>query len=111
MIFVRFLIILFASVVCAETVTISWTPPAERMNGDAITADEIGGYEVKTECNGESETAVQESSPYTSTADTFDGCEFYVRVFDTDGLYSNWVEAIEPATSGITAGPSFIGIE
>lgn len=106
-----FLILLSISFALAETVTVSWQPPSERMNGVEISASEIGGYEVKIECNGESETVVQESSPYTSTANTFDGCAFYVRVFDTDGIYSNWVEAIEPTTSGITAGPSFIGIE
>ena len=72
-------------------VTLSWIAPTERENGDELTAEEIGGYEIKVNCGGNIEHFNTENLIY--QFEEFENCEFYLAVFDTNGVYSVFVKA------------------
>jgi len=80
-------------------VMLYWSPPQERVNGDLMNASEIGGYEVRYRASVD--------DPYTvvlitdaslaqlalSDIPAVAKATFEVAVFDTDGIYSDFVVA------------------
>lgn len=74
-----------------------------------MSPDEVGGYEVKTVCNGTTTTESTTGLQFEVTGAEYNACSFFVRVFDVDNVSSEWVEAVEKATT--LSAPSFIGIE
>lgn len=75
---------------------VMWSAPTERVNGDKLTPEEIGGYEFrwKNESTGIYEyiiirdrTAVSYELP-----DELDGrCIWELAVYDSNGIYSDYV--------------------
>lgn len=85
-----------ASSVGQQPVTISWNHPSQRENGVFLELDEIGGYQIRyrkptdtsytyVTVNGNTTTA------YTSVEQAQE-LEFEIAVFDTNGLYSQFVK-------------------
>lgn len=80
-------------------VTLYWSPPLERANGDPMDMGQIGGYEVRYRtANRSYYTAVVITDPYTSQLrleqiENPTETRFEVAVFDTDGIYSDFVTA------------------
>lgn len=77
---------------------ISWQIPTERENGDRMEPEEIGGYEVRYLSGGEEQTLIIPDG--TATGYDLDGLEpapdtgqpsMPVAVYDTNGLYSDFV--------------------
>jgi hypothetical protein len=98
-------IVLFSSLVNADTVTLSWTPPTERVNGNHMSTDEIGGYEVVTKCPGQTDASyIVQSVVYTLEGQGIRDCEFYVATYDTDGIYSEFVKAVGTTIRAPTRG-------
>lgn len=87
-------------VVVGETpLTFNWARPMERENGRELKATEIGGYElVKRSATGVSSTPIMvpgnglDSIQYTTSIAYAPTDKFTISAFDTDGLYSNFVE-------------------
>lgn len=78
----------------AVGLTLEWTPPNARENGQYLELSEIGGYEIRYRRANESRyqtvTIEPEATRHTFT-DLQGEYEFEVAAFDTDGLYSNFV--------------------
>ncbi|MBU2863946.1 hypothetical protein QWZ13_04545 [Reinekea marina] len=81
------------------TVTLYWSAPVERVNGQSMDMLEVGGYEIRYK--------LESDETYTNVV--IDGLEdqytfldlenaedyqFEVAVFDTDGIYSDFVVAM-----------------
>lgn len=82
----------------SSTVTLYWSAPLERVNGDAMSANDIGGYEIRYRLRNESAYATVALSASVNqwsitTATHSDNYIFEVAVFDTDGIYSDFVRA------------------
>ena len=77
-------------------VQLSWTIPTERENGDLMPVTELGGYELAYGCNNA--TDIQVINDPAIEVFVFTGlsgnCEFAIAAFDTDGLYSEWSDAV-----------------
>lgn len=76
-------------------VTLDWYIPTERENGDYLELDEIGGYEIKYRKVGDSKFTVVQIND--GNVDTYrlnlsGNYEFYIATFDTDGLFSEYVQ-------------------
>lgn len=76
-----------------------WTEPTERANGDPLSSDEIGGYEIRYKqasedsyssyiVSGNEVTQLLLENIPNPASQTIE-----VAVFDTDGIYSDYVEA------------------
>jgi hypothetical protein len=82
----------------AQTVTISWDHPSQRENGAFLQLEEIGGYEIRyrnpTDKNYTHITLTGNSATEYTFPDTLpvQGVEFEIAVFDTAGLYSQFVK-------------------
>lgn len=84
----------------AETpLTFNWARPTERENGKILQAYEIGGYEiVKRSATGVSSPVImirgdgQDMIQYTTSMDYTQADKFVISAFDTNGLYSDFVE-------------------
>lgn len=80
----------------AGPVVIYWLPPTHRENGDYLDITEIGGYELRYKLKAESRyTHVHLLGGYTDSHyfDYLEGdYEFELATFDTDGLYSEFVQ-------------------
>jgi hypothetical protein len=82
------------------SIVIYWSAPTERANGDPMSRDEIGGYEIRYRSESENsfktiliqDTAVNQ---YTLDNIKLDSTRVEVAVFDTDGIYSDFVTATE----------------
>ena len=73
-------------------ISLSWTPPLERTNGEPLGANEIAGYVVRSDCDGsKDETPVGNVLKYRLDDKFTGGCTFDVAVFDTDGIHSAFV--------------------
>jgi hypothetical protein len=77
-------------------VTLNWTPPAKRENGDELDITELGGYEIRYRSDEDPDyNTVVISDPW-STDYYFDWLEgnyqFQIAAFDNTGLYSDFVE-------------------
>ncbi|EAR11130.1 hypothetical protein MED297_19622 [Reinekea sp. MED297] len=83
----------------SATATLYWSAPVERISGDILTATDIGGYEIRYKKTDETtySTIVIEGSQTDQYAitDLEAGADytFEVAVFDTDGVYSQFVTA------------------
>ena len=103
--FVFFTLILLAScdlssfnggnTIGGHNISIRWTPPVERENGDKLLAYEIGGYEISFRKQGTiayssvvvDKPGIQEFSFPIESAGTY---EVRIAAFDTNGLYSQF---------------------
>lgn len=83
---------------CTQAVAatdISWERPTERVNGDALYLYEISHYDVKAVCDNTVYDYQVDGALEGVTIDAVGHCMITVRVSDTTGLYSEWVEAID----------------
>jgi DNA mismatch repair ATPase MutL len=85
-----------------RSITLSWTPPSTRANGDALELSEISGYEVyyfmDGSPDGDGETNAINSPNITELAidDLSPGIYYFsIAAIDTDGLASEMSEAVE----------------
>lgn len=86
-------------------VILSWSAPDERVNGQAMSADEIGGYEIRVECPDKSpQTFSTEGLIYEFMNEEMKECNFFVAVYDTDGIYSDFIEATSSNIEAPTRG-------
>ena len=84
----------------ATSVTLYWSAPLERVNGDSMAGTEIGGYEIRYKKPADaayqnvliSEAGVDQHS-FLDLSDA-DAYSFEVAVFDSDGIYSDFVIAM-----------------
>lgn len=76
-------------------VTLNWTSPKARENGNYLELREIGGYEIhyKHRANSEYQVLILEDATLTehSFSHSLAGYEFKIAVYDTNGLYSEFV--------------------
>lgn len=89
---------------------LEWTPPDQRENGEAMTADEIGGYEIRYTVGDETfRTVVPDGSATGYDVAGLDpavvpgATTFEIAAYDTNGLYSEFVE-IEVQVPGVRPG-------
>lgn len=81
-------------------VILRWYPPVERVNGELMLPSEIGGYEIryKPKDDAHFQSVVLDASfipPYVfNDIDFPDNMIFEIAVFDTDGIYSDFVRAV-----------------
>lgn len=80
------------------SVSLYWSAPMERVNGDSMDFEEIGGYEIRyRKLNEEAYTKVVINDPLVEQFHIDDLEEgdylFEVAVFDTSGLYSDFIVA------------------
>ena len=81
-----------------STVTIYWSAPVERVNGEAMPLDEIGGYEIRYRLTADTlySNVIIEGYSIEQWMLEIEHPELYtfeVAVYDTDGIYSDFVEA------------------
>lgn len=69
------------------TITLSWSVPTQRENGDTLTANEIAGYEINDSCGVTVEITGNTTSYTLPIVLPFD-CTFSIVAVDTDGLRS-----------------------
>lgn len=91
-------------------VVLSWPAPTERVNGAELLESEIGGYVVRTECSSTIEHFTVNALSY-SLSNEYIGCDISVAVFDTDGLYSDFVTAVERPNTETLRAPMRGGIK
>ena len=81
----------------AGPVTLNWDRPDSRENGDYLAVNEIGGFELRYRAEGDSDfTYVLVEDGYATSqyiGDFYGVYEFQVAVYDTNGLYSQFVPA------------------
>ncbi len=83
----------------STSVTLYWSTPHERANGELMTMSDIGGYEIRYKTDAEATyQTVQLNDPAVSQY-VIDGLtdatqyQFEVAVYDADGIYSDFVVA------------------
>ncbi|GGX53533.1 fibronectin type III domain-containing protein [Saccharospirillum salsuginis] len=79
-------------------VTLYWSPPATRENGDVLATSEIGGYEIRYRLDGSSDYTTVVINDGSVDQYLFQGLDdttyqFEIAAFDQDGLYSEFVVA------------------
>lgn len=99
--------------------TVRWQLPSERANGEALAANEIGGYELTYRLAGTEEyqsiVLNQPAATEYQLAQLQEGeYEFRVAAFDSEGLYSDFsdptiVQLGEPATDETTGSTDEAG--
>lgn len=76
-------------------ITVSWSIPVERENGDLLLLTEIAGYELFNDCQENPVTIIGgETTSYTLAIALPFSCAFSVLTVDTDGLRSVSSESI-----------------
>lgn len=76
-------------------ITVSWSLPVERENGDLLLVTEIAGYELHTSCQENFIAIVGgETTSYTVAITLPFSCSFAVITVDTDGLRSELSDSI-----------------
>ena len=81
------------------SVSLYWSAPIQRINGEDISFEELGGYEIRySKDAGESYTRIVIDDPlieqYHIDDLQGDDYQFEVAVFDASGLYSDFVTAV-----------------
>lgn len=81
----------------STTMTISWNHPTARENGDEMTINEIGGYEIRYKQPTDTRfTYIQvpgnTKNEYVVPRTTLENSVIEIAVYDTNGLYSQFVE-------------------
>lgn len=79
-----------------SSVILKWEHPSERENGDALSKDEIGGYEIKYKKPADDEEwriliDTNEIKQYELEIEKGALYEFSISAYDTNGLYSEQV--------------------
>jgi hypothetical protein len=110
--FLMFSVLLFLSVFAfaqeaKNVASLSWNAPTARENGSALQASEIGGYEIKYRASGSLASAPFSTviikgavkTDYDLELPTFGSYEIKVAVFDSAGLYSNFIPLTYTANS------------
>lgn len=83
----------------ASSVTLYWSAPVERVNGDAMTFNDIGGYEIrykKSSDDSYTNIVISDASVEQYLIEDLHNADDYVfevAVFDNDGIYSDFVTA------------------
>lgn len=75
-------------------VNLKWLPPSQRENGATLTTAEIGGYEIRYRSITENTykyLSITGTQTQTSLNNLAGDYVFEIAVFDTNGLYSNFV--------------------
>lgn len=84
-----------SSALSRQTLTLSWSHPTKRENGNFIELDEIGGYEIRFKQNPTSNYIylTLNGSKITSYSTTLipTNSPIEIAVYDTDGLFSEFV--------------------
>ncbi len=92
---------------------LEWERPTERENGQPLAVEELGGYEIRYQSGGETFTVLIPDG--TAIGYNLEGLNpavdpgantFQVAVYDTNGLYSEFVD-IEARIPG--PAPTFLG--
>ena len=82
------------------SITLYWSAPIERVNGELMTLEEVGGYEIRYRKNNEmfySNILIEDSSVEQYTLAGISNAKDYVievAVFDSLGVYSDFVVAV-----------------
>lgn len=81
-----------------RSVSLYWSAPMERVNGESLANSEIAGYEIRYRKDGEAKYTRVVIDNATTTQHHIDNLEsgdyrFEIAVFDTSGLYSEFVVA------------------
>ena len=82
------------------SVTLYWSAPVERVNGEAMNIADIGGYEVRYKADSDenyTNVVVNGASEDQYTIENLTNADQYtfeVAVFDNDGIYSDFVVAM-----------------
>ena len=81
-------------------VTIYWSAPIERVNGDLMAMNEVGGYEIRYKLASDdsyTNVVIEDGSvdqyTFLDIADA-ENYAFEVAVYDADGIYSDFVIAM-----------------
>ena len=83
-----------------STVTLYWSAPLERVNGETMTNSDIGGYEIRYKSDADSSytnIVLNEATTDQYSITDLENAESYtfeVAVFDADGIYSEFVVAM-----------------
>lgn len=75
-------------------VNLTWLPPSQRENGVSLSSVEIGGYEIRYRSITENTykyATIPSTQTQTSLINLVGDYVFEIAVFDTNGLYSNFV--------------------
>ncbi|MDX1268387.1 MAG: fibronectin type III domain-containing protein, partial [Oceanisphaera sp.] len=80
------------------SVTLYWSVPMERANGDPLSLDEIGGYEIRYRETGAEDyvtLVINDAGTDQYLIEDLPGgdYEFQVATFDSNGIYSDFVTA------------------
>jgi len=85
-----------SSTVVDGTVQLYWNVPTQRENGDYLDITEIGGYELRYKLKGENtfkSIVIKDGFTDAYYFDYLKGdYQFQIATFDTDGLYSDFVD-------------------
>lgn len=76
------------------TINLKWLPPSQRENGVTLTPAEIGGYEIRYRSITENTykyASIASTQTQASLSNLVGDYVFEIAVFDTNGLYSNFV--------------------
>lgn len=97
----------------ALAVTLSWEPPTTRVSGEELQASEVGNYEicVSAEEGGECVETLTASSgevqmPVDTVLSDYKPRHFRIRVYDTDGLVSEWSDSVRAKIVGPPTAPT-----
>jgi hypothetical protein len=79
------------------TITLTWSHPTARENGDPLGIEEIGGYEIRYKLPTDTQfTYIQipgnTTTIYMAPRITMDTALIEIAAYDTNGLYSRFVE-------------------
>lgn len=106
----RYLILaltLFAMPALAVDITVTWEPPAERVDGTPITVDELSGYEA--ECSGNVVLDLADGAATEATiALDYGRYDCRMRVYDTEGLVSDWSTVVSVVVNASPNSPRII---
>lgn len=82
------------------SVTLYWSAPIERVNGDSMGMLDVGGYEIRYKQESDSsyiniviDDKYTDQYTFLDVIDA-DSYQFEVAVFDSDGIYSDFVVAM-----------------
>lgn len=85
-----------SSVSSNANVRVEWITPSSRENGTYLELDEIGGYEIRYRPKNSSfylqEIITDKYATYYERTDITDDASFQIAVFDTNGLYSRFIQ-------------------
>ena len=82
------------SPIVAGTINLKWLPPSQRENGAPLSSGEIGGYEIRYRAITENTykyASVAGNQTQIALNNLTGDYIFEIAVFDTNGLYSNFV--------------------